>query len=94
MHFKRYFVEGLAQASYLIGDGGEAAVIDPKRLAEIPHDRALAVMCGSGYRSSIAASLLQARGFAQVENVMGGMAAYLEADCPEWHPADLVFGAE
>ena len=65
-----------------------------KRLAEIPRDRALAVMCGSGYRSSIAASLLQARGFAQVENVMGGMAAYLEADCPEWHPADLVFAAE
>ena len=31
MFEKRFFVEGLAHASYLIGDAGEAAVIDPKR---------------------------------------------------------------
>ena len=31
MQLKRYYVEGLAHASYLIGAGGEAAVIDPKR---------------------------------------------------------------
>src|SRR6185503_1672366 len=31
MFDQRFFVEGLAHASYLIGDGGEAAVIDPKR---------------------------------------------------------------
>ena len=31
MFEKRYFVEGLAHASYLIGAEGEAAVIDPKR---------------------------------------------------------------
>ena len=31
MFEKRFFVEGLAHASYLIGDGGEAAVVDPKR---------------------------------------------------------------
>jgi hypothetical protein len=29
MFEKRFFVEGLAHASYLIGDGGEAAVVDP-----------------------------------------------------------------
>src|SRR5712675_558512 len=28
---KRFYVEGLAHASYLIGAGGEAVVIDPKR---------------------------------------------------------------
>ena len=28
---KRFYVEGLAHASYLIGAGGQAAVIDPKR---------------------------------------------------------------
>src|SRR5256885_2547628 len=28
---KRFYVEGLAHASYLIGGDGEAAVIDPKR---------------------------------------------------------------
>ncbi|MBM3844726.1 MAG: MBL fold metallo-hydrolase [Verrucomicrobia bacterium] len=31
MHLKRYFVEGLAHASYLFGADGEAAVVDPKR---------------------------------------------------------------
>ena len=31
MYFKRYFVEGLAHASYLFGADGEAAVVDPKR---------------------------------------------------------------
>jgi glyoxylase-like metal-dependent hydrolase (beta-lactamase superfamily II)/rhodanese-related sulfurtransferase len=31
MFEKRFYVEGLAHASYLIGDSGEAAVIDPKR---------------------------------------------------------------
>jgi hydroxyacylglutathione hydrolase len=28
---KRFYIEGLAHASYLIGAGGDAAVIDPKR---------------------------------------------------------------
>ena len=31
MYLKRYFVEGLAQASYLFGANGEAAIVDPKR---------------------------------------------------------------
>src|ERR1051326_4613767 len=31
MFEKRIYVEGLAHASYLVGDGGECAVIDPKR---------------------------------------------------------------
>ena len=31
MHLQRFFVEGLAHASYLVGADGEAAVIDPKR---------------------------------------------------------------
>jgi len=29
MHFKQFYVGCLAHASYLIGDGGEAAVVDP-----------------------------------------------------------------
>jgi rhodanese-related sulfurtransferase len=48
-------------------------------------------VCGSGYRSSIASSLLLARGFARVQNVMGGMGAYQETKCAEWQAADLVF---
>src|ERR1043166_9019149 len=31
MFEKRFYVEGLAHASYLLGAGGEAAIIDPKR---------------------------------------------------------------
>ena len=66
----------------------------PARLAEVPHDQPVALLCGSGYRSSIAASLLQARGFPQLQNVMGGMGAYVEANCPAFEPAELVFQAE
>ncbi len=66
----------------------------PARLAEVPRDQPVALMCGSGYRSSIAASLLQARGFQQLQNVMGGMGAYIEANCPAFEPAELVFQAE
>ena len=60
-------------------------------LAPLPKDAPLAVMCGSGYRSSIAASLLLARGFTCVQNIMGGMGAYQETKCAEWQAADLVF---
>jgi glyoxylase-like metal-dependent hydrolase (beta-lactamase superfamily II)/rhodanese-related sulfurtransferase len=35
----------------------------------------LTLLCGSGYRSSIAASLLESKGFEQLTNVMGGMSA-------------------
>src|ERR1051325_5786353 len=31
MFLQRFFVEGLAHASYLFGSDGEAAVVDPKR---------------------------------------------------------------
>jgi hydroxyacylglutathione hydrolase len=48
-----------------------------ERAKELPNENKIAVICGSGYRSSIAASLLQARGYKNVENVSGGMSAYL-----------------
>jgi glyoxylase-like metal-dependent hydrolase (beta-lactamase superfamily II)/rhodanese-related sulfurtransferase len=60
-------------------------------LGKLAKDVPLAVLCGSGYRSSIAASLLLARGFKRVQNVMGGMAAFQETKCPDWQAADLVF---
>lgn len=44
-----------------------------------------AIICGSGYRSALAASLLQQQGFAGIVNVAGGMAA--------WSAAGLPFGA-
>ena len=66
----------------------------PRRVGELLKAGPLAVICGSGYRSSIAASWLQAQGFARVQNVMGGMSAYSEAQSPQWHPSDLVFIGE
>ena len=46
---------------------------------DLPKDRRIAVICGSGYRSSIATSLLQARGYKDLANVTGGMTAYTES---------------
>src|SRR5579871_1681828 len=66
----------------------------PRRLAELPRERPLAIICGSGYRSSIAGSLLQNAGFNRVQNVMGGMSAYMETRVPEWQPSDLIFIGE
>ena len=48
----------------------------PKRFEEVPRDRAVAVICGSGYRSSVATSLLMRHGFERVTNVIGGMSAW------------------
>lgn len=53
-----------------------------ERFAEVPRDRPVAVMCGSGYRASIAASFLQREGYQQVANVLGGMSAWKGAELP------------
>lgn len=46
------------------------------RLAEVPRNRQVVVHCGSGYRSSIAASLLAQHGFTRVADLVGGFAAW------------------
>jgi hydroxyacylglutathione hydrolase len=43
------------------------------RTDEIPNDRPVLLYCGSGNRSGIAVSLLQAEGFSDVRNIEGGM---------------------
>ena len=48
-------------------------------LDELPTDRLLIVHCQGGARSSIAASLLQSRGFENVVNLVGGYAAWEKA---------------
>ncbi len=47
-----------------------------ERLSELPRNRPLLVHCAGGYRSSIAASLLQRAGFTKVVELAGGMAAW------------------
>jgi hydroxyacylglutathione hydrolase len=54
----------------------------PDRADEVPDGRPVAVTCGSGYRSSVAASLLAERGHRDVVNVTGGMSAWTGAGYP------------
>jgi hypothetical protein len=119
MHIERFFVPGLAYASYLIASGNEAAVVDPernvgnyiaylarnrlklnatilthphavgavhvplpqllRRIGGISRSTPLTVVCASGYRSSIAASLLELEGFERLANVW---AACMQFDTP------------
>jgi len=51
-------------------------------ISDIPKDRALLVLCAGGYRSSIAASLLQRDGFTNVSELAGGIAAWERAGLP------------
>lgn len=53
-----------------------------KRMGEVNAQRPLAVHCKSGYRSSIAASLLKRNGFAAVMNVIGGFDAWRACQLP------------
>ena len=53
-----------------------------ERAGELPTDRPLLVYCAGGYRSSIAASLLQQRGFTRVSEIAGGLAAWETAGLP------------
>lgn len=52
------------------------------RVKELPADRPLLVYCAGGYRSSIAASLLQHQGFEQVSEIAGGIAAWTAGNLP------------
>jgi glyoxylase-like metal-dependent hydrolase (beta-lactamase superfamily II)/rhodanese-related sulfurtransferase len=53
-----------------------------ERASELPADRALLLHCAGGYRSSIAASLLQRLGFTRVSEMAGGIAAWEAANLP------------
>lgn len=50
-----------------------------ERFEEVPRDRPVTVLCGSGYRASIASSFLKREGHESVTNVMGGMTAWNNA---------------
>jgi hydroxyacylglutathione hydrolase len=65
------FVEGHVPGSVHLFAGDLA-----DRLAEIPRGRAIATICASGYRSSVAASMLEAAGFTDVSWVADGVPAW------------------
>ena len=53
-----------------------------ERADELPKNRSLVVHCKSGYRSSIAASILQQQGFEHVLDLVGGFDAWTASKLP------------
>ena len=53
-----------------------------ERIGELPKNRPLLLYCAGGYRSSIAASLLQSHGFGHVAEITGGITAWEAANLP------------
>ncbi len=53
-----------------------------EHLDQLDRSQKIATYCGSGYRASIAASLLKKHGFEQVINVPGSWIAWKGADLP------------
>lgn len=50
-----------------------------ERAGELPRNKQIAVICSSGYRSGVAASVLKYHGFERVTNIMGGVEAWRKA---------------
>ena len=70
-------------------EGAQLKPLDRLRtmLADLDPQKPTAVHCKSGYRSSIATSLLQRAGFSNVMNVVGGFDAWLAQKLPTVDPA-------
>ena len=52
------------------------------QMKDVPRDQPLVLHCGSGSRSAIGASVLQAAGFTDVANMKGGIDAWRDAGLP------------
>jgi glyoxylase-like metal-dependent hydrolase (beta-lactamase superfamily II)/rhodanese-related sulfurtransferase len=53
-----------------------------ENLEKLPKNRSLLVYCAGGYRSSIAASLLENHGFARIHEIAGGIVAWEATSLP------------
>jgi hydroxyacylglutathione hydrolase len=60
----------------------------PEKLRDLHPHESVVVYCATGYRSSLAASLLQASGFSNVRNVPGSYDAWTAAAFPVVRPAN------
>jgi len=54
----------------------------PQRMAEVPQQRSVYIFCGTGVRSTVAASLLQRAGWQDLTVVLGGLSAWNSVSCP------------
>jgi rhodanese-related sulfurtransferase len=52
------------------------------RMADFPRNASIVLHCAGGYRSMIAASILKARGYQKVKDVIGGYSALSKTDLP------------
>jgi glyoxylase-like metal-dependent hydrolase (beta-lactamase superfamily II)/rhodanese-related sulfurtransferase len=64
-----------------------------QHIGRFSRNASLTLLCGSGYRSSIAASLLESEGFERLSNVMGGMHAVRHAKRPRLPAIELAENA-
>jgi len=64
------------------GERQQKHIVGSVGIPELPADRPILVYCAGGYRSSIAASLLQRHGFMQVGEIAGGIAAWDAGNLP------------
>jgi hydroxyacylglutathione hydrolase len=70
------------EQKYIAGSLGVPLNHLVENLGKVPRDRSLLVYCAGGYRSSIAASLLQCNGFEHVSEIAGGIAGWETANLP------------
>jgi hydroxyacylglutathione hydrolase len=61
----------------------------PEKLRDLDRERPVVVYCASGYRSSLAASVLRAGGFTAAANVPGGYQAWTAAGLPTVTPPNV-----
>ena len=65
------------------------------RYGELSKELPIAILCGSGHRSSLGASILEQHGFKNLLNVAGGMTGYNAAGYgPECHLCVLPHGPQ
>lgn len=73
---------GEREKKYIEGSVGVPLNHLVERMGELPKGRGVLVYCAGGYRSSIAASLLQRGGFEDVREIAGGIAGWEAAKLP------------
>jgi hydroxyacylglutathione hydrolase len=74
--------DGEWQSGHIAGAQHLMAGYLPEKIECVPRDRTVHIICGTGYRSSIASSLLMNRGICNVVNVVGGMTAWTRRRLP------------
>lgn len=75
------------EQNYIGGSRGVPLNHLAENFEKLPKDRHLLVYCAGGYRSSIAASLLQRHGFQRVSEIAGGISGWEGANLPVEKPS-------